>query len=173
MSARRKLVSYFEPWQATVDPGWKTPYQFGPPSYSSVDPDEREILLAEWEGQKGRAEKNANWIIWGSRMGDVGPTKNLMSIPGFDMGRKIIALSRHLDWPEGSPSHQEVAERIAACVSAMAGIGNPSEFIQEVRSLLLDLAKGEFCDDPRESPRIWGLLSRCLPPEEIEAFNAS
>lgn len=140
----KKPRNFYEPWTASINHAWQVPFRFGPPTFASVsDPDLRDMLLAEWEGNKGRAETNADWVVWGSRMAEPCGLRNLAGVPGFDQGRAIIAVTRHLDWPEPMPAHKEVAERIAACVSAMAGVGNPVEAMIVMRDVLVAIAGGD------------------------------
>ena len=58
-----------------------------------------------------------------------------------------------------------MAKRIAAGVTALAGVRDPIKFVGDVRALLPASAQGEF-EDPRDDPRITSLLARCLPPKQ-------
>jgi len=118
-----------------------------------------------------RVDKNADWIIWGSRM------REPCIVKGYPSGevqvmddRRIIAVRRFLGLDDSAPDNEAVAKRICDCVNACKGIGNPEEFVTDARALLLAMVQGDTMD-VREDVRVISLLARCLPPEELELVS--
>jgi hypothetical protein len=163
MARKRKPPrSYFEPWVAA-----KSKLHGDPPNTEGVPEDAAAAMRDAWQ----RAEDNADWVLWGSKMADPCVVRGLVSGDAAVMDdRRIIAVRRTLGLPDGSPDHEAVARRICDCVNACQGVGDPAEFVKDVRALLLALARGEL-DDPREDVRVVSLLARCIPPEELEEFR--
>ena len=161
--ARRKAPKfYFEPWVSTKS---KT---HGEPPETEGLPDEAAATVRDaWQ----RADDNADWIIWGSRMADPCVVQGFVGGEAAVMDdRRIIAVRRWLGLEKDAPGHKEVATRICDCVNALAGVGDPVAFVTEVRALLLSLIRGE-CEDPRMDVRVVSLLARCIPPEELESMK--
>lgn len=165
--ARKRFRSYFEPWAASRDAAWDWAYKFGPPSHGDT-PEEVAQNIADWEAKKAKAEAQADWVLWGSRMSEPSETISLLGKKGFHDGKGIIAVRRFVEPPEGSPSHVDICKRIAECVNAMAGVADPVKFVNDVRSLLWEYAKGECVEDPRDDVRVLSILSRLIPPEQQE-----
>jgi hypothetical protein len=138
-----------------------------PPITEGLPEDAAATIKDAWE----RADQNADWVIWGSKMADP------CVVHGFPNGephvmddRRIIAVRRWLGMEKDAPSHQEIATRICDCVTALAGVGDPAAFVADVRALLLALIRGE-AEDPREDIRVVSLLARCIPPDELESMK--
>jgi hypothetical protein len=161
--ARRRARSYFEPWVARPVKGRARP--FGGVKPELLPQEAFDHLTAGWE----RSREDADWIVWGSRMADPATVVSLEGKVGVMDDRRIIAVSHNGGLPEGSPHHGEIASRIAACVNACAGIAEPETFVAGVRALLLALVNGEA---DRGDPRVLPLLARCIPPDELDAFEA-
>lgn len=157
----RKQKSYFEPWSAARSKAWESAFRFGPPQICRDDPEQ----MARYEGDRGRAEANADWLIWGSRMAEPEVCVGLDGVGVLLGDRRILAISRRADRTDGQPDHEALAKRIASCVNACAGIAKPEELVKLVRGLLLDLVRG---DTDAHDPRALSALSMMIPPEEQE-----
>lgn len=160
--AHKKVRSYFEPWVPRQATARGKP--FGGVKPESIPEDVFKHLMDGWE----RSQEQAEWVIWGSKMADPTIVVSLDGKAGVLDDRRIIAVSYNGGLPKGSINHGEIAERIADCVNATAGIADPVRFVTEARALLLALVKGEA---DRGDDRILPLLARCIPPEELEAFE--
>ena len=161
--AKRKAAprSWFEPWCATKSVAHGTM-----PNVEGLPEKAASLIQEAWQ----RVDNNADWIIWGSGMADPCIAEGFMSGEAKVMSdRRIIAVRRWLGLPDGVPDHEAVANRICECVNSMRGIAAPVEFVEDTRALLLALLQGETMD-PREDHRVVSLLSRCIPPEELETF---
>ena len=157
---RSKPRSYFEPWTATksVMHGTEPPVVEGIPEEAAAK------ILEAWD----RTDRDADWIVWGSGMGEAGIATGYMSgIPKFVDSRRIIAVRRCLGLEKDVPTNADMAKRMAGCVNAMAGVADPETFMEDVRALLMGYAQGE-CDDPREDVKVISLLGRCIPLNEME-----
>lgn len=168
---KRKPRSFFEPWVATKSPTWNIPYRIGPPTFKDGTPEEQRQTVLDWEAKKDKAEKSADWIVWGSKMSQPTICTSLEGQISVANDQGIIAVSRSLSLPEGSPSQAEIATRIAECVTAMAGIADPEAFITDARALMQSYARGECVDDPRKDTRVLSLLCRCVPIEELQGYD--
>ncbi len=169
MARRKALRSYFEPWSASRSKTREAAFANGPPPVPGDESDVRQAAL-DWVAKRAQAEKDADWIIWGSGMAEPGICHKLNGTIFVTDDRRIIAIRRWLGLPVGSPSHEDVAQRIVDCVNACAGIGDPGRFVEDVRALLLEYARGES-SDPREDRRVISLLGRCIPPDEVRDFS--
>lgn len=160
-----KPRSFYEPWLPA-----KSVRVAPRPNVDGVPEEAAASILDAWE----RVDRNADWIIWGSGMVEpsIGTTL-LTGKPYVADDRGIIAVRRRLGIPSDAPTNQDIAERIAECVNALAWISDPVSFVSEVRSLLLGLAQGEYSEDPRTDPRVISLLSRCIPSGELESHDDS
>lgn len=166
-----KTRSYYEPWSATRSSTWNLDFLFGEPKITDPDDPEQSQALVEWNARKASAEKNAPWLIWGS---DISPPAICAGLTGqatFADDKGIITVQKSAVWPDRALTQELMAKRIAACVSACAGIADPEKFVNDVRSLLLSYCQGEAID-PRDDSKVISLLGRCAPPEETEQFNA-
>lgn len=161
--AKQKRRSYSEPWKAERSPTWKIPYRTGPVVVADVDPSDQRQSVLDWEAKKAKAEQNAPWILWGSNLSTPGACTSLDGKVTVTDDMGIIAVHKRGNWAEGQPTPQEHAQRIAACVNSMADVPDPCAFMDEIRELLADLAKGETdrCDK-----RIGRLYATCYPMEE-------
>lgn len=168
--ASGRVKDYYEPWIVTKSRSWESSFKFGPPSTAHLSKEEQQQGVLDWEDAKVRAEKNAEMIVWGSRMDHPSVAKNLDGSVVVVDDRRIIGIAKSATWPESGIGHEHLAKRLAECVNACAGIADPVQFIKDVRALTLSYCKGE-CEDPRIDPRVVSLLSRCIPPEEYEEFK--
>lgn len=151
---------FFEPWRAS-----KSPSHGLAPNVDGLPEDAAASILDAW----GRSDRDADWILWGSKMQEPAIAKGYGTGVGQIIGdERIIAIRRWLGLPEGSPTNEEVAKRIVDCVNAMAGIADPVAYMEDVRALLLGYLKGECDGDPRSDVRIVSLVGRCIPIEEWE-----
>lgn len=155
-----KPRSFFEPWRAT-----KSTMHGARPNVEGFPEDAAQGVLDAWH----RVDRDADWILWGSRMTEPGLAYGYLSGKAqVTNDERIIAVRRWLGLPDGSPTNEAVCKRIAECVNALAGIADPVSFVGEVRALLLHYATGENVEDPREDVKVIGLLGRCIPLEELE-----
>jgi hypothetical protein len=154
-----RQVSVFEPWIAKQSNSWESSFKT-PPMVD--DPD----VLAQWEGARDRAKKNAEWHLWGSGMWEPAICKSLLGGVSVADDRGILATFRpyHTE-RENSPDHGFVARRVAVCVNACAGIINPLDTIDRIRTLLFDLVSGRA---DASDPRILSLGARLIRPEPEE-----
>ena len=139
MARRRAPRSYFEPWSASRSKTWEAAYANGPPPVPGDESDVRQAAL-DWMAKRGQAEKDADWIIWGSGMAEPGVCHNLNGTITVTDDRRIIAIRRWLGLPVGSPSHGDVAQRIVDCVNACAGMGIRAGSWRTCAVLLLEYA---------------------------------
>ena len=158
--------SYYEPWTATKSSLWNLPYELGPPKWGAT-PEALSESIDAWEASRNKAEKDADWVIWGSKLSVPGLCKNIDGSITVATDQAIIALSKK-PYPKGEVEHTEIAKRIVACVNACAGISDPERFIKDVRALMLAYLQGD-AEDPRQDPRVGSILGRCIPPEELES----
>lgn len=165
--ARRKVTprSYFEPWTATKSAvPFKNPFADGIPEGANPEAAERVIDACE------RLSEQADWVIWGSKMADPAIAVDMLTgKPVVSDDRRIIAVRRTQGLSDKAPTNKDIAIRIADCVNACKGIADPVAFIEDARDLLRDCVRGEA--DPREDNRIYSLLGRCIPLEELEEIN--
>jgi hypothetical protein len=131
-----------------------------------VEPDVAAQLVEAFE----RADAQADWLVWGSGMSEPCLCTALTGEKTVTSDRRIIVAVRHAKGlPKGSPGQAALARRIAACVNALAGCPEPEETIALVRSVLLDLARGEA---DRGDTRVVAALARLIPPHELEGFRS-
>jgi hypothetical protein len=161
MAKRKPVRSYFEPWVAT-----KSAAHGGLPNVEGIPADAARAIVDAWY----RNDKNAPWVVWGSQMLDPCVVRGFMSGEHVVMDDRAIIAVRRGPRPEGTPDHESVAKRICECVNACRGIGDPDEFVKDVRALLLHQISGE-ADDPREDSRVISLLARSIPPDELEKLG--
>jgi hypothetical protein len=149
----RKVLDYFEPWLPRKSTSWEGGFRFRPVC------DDREVL-DKWDAARDRAEKNAEWDLWGDRLWTPSATLSLLGEASVDDGRGIVATFRpyHTE-RQGTPDHGQLARRAAECVNACAGIVNPTDAIERARSLLFDLAQGRA---DASDPRVVSCLARLL-----------
>ncbi len=168
MSKYAKPKTYFEPWTAKRSPTWEASFKSEPPAPRTCNPEEQADADRSWRwdwlAAKARAEANSPFLIWGTGLDSPTVASTLLGTPTVidDMGI-VATITKHTSWPTVGPGHEEVAKRIAACVSACAGIADPVKFITDVRALLLAQAKSEY-----EDPRVLALLARCISPNQFE-----
>jgi hypothetical protein len=163
---RQAPRDFHEPWTAmrSVSAGGGNPFPDGVPE--GFDPEAASKMI----DAACRAVENADWIIWGSNMAERGLSVGyLTGSINIGDGRRIIAVSRKLGLPEGSPDHEQIAKRIAECVNACAYIPSPEQFVADLRAVLLELLNGDA--DPRTDDRLLSLVARCIPQEEIERLH--
>ena len=169
MARPAKPKDFHEPWTATVSPCWESPFKFTKPLHAET-PEALAAAINLWEAEKASAKEHAEWIIWGARVWEPALCSNFdgsITVMG-DQG--ILAIQRRAT-KNGSTDQAAIATRIAACVSACAGIADPQKFIADARQVFLELVRGEFDGDPRQDHRIVSLLGRCIPTEEFDKFN--
>jgi hypothetical protein len=162
--AKQKRRSYGEPWIAERSPLWALNYSSGPPSYKDGTPEEQRQVVLDWEAKRDRSEANADWILWGHNLSDPAICTSLTGVRTVSDDRGIIAISKRNTSRDGLPTHEEYAKRIAACVTAMAGIPDPLAWVAEVRELLDSMARG---NTDRHDPQVGRLLVLSDPIEEI------
>jgi hypothetical protein len=167
MARKQRPRDFHEPWVATRSKTWDSPFRGGPPKFGD---NEEEIAqnVANWEAAKARAEANADWIIWGSRLAEPTVCYGLTGSIGVADDRRILTFVKQNGYPDKAPTHEDFARRIVACVNACAGIANPESFVTEVRALLKDLLIRET---DREDSRVLSLLARCIPIEELQKYE--
>jgi hypothetical protein len=136
---KKRIRDYHEPWSASKSDLWTLGFRT-PPKHAD-SPEELRVVVADWEAARGKAEKNADWIIWGSRLNEPAVVASLLGTHGYADDRRILTFSRMLGLPEGSPDHEEFAKRVVDCVNAMTGIGDPIAFMQELTAFLMDMSK--------------------------------
>ena len=155
-----KPRSWFEPWTAT-----KSTTHGQSPNVEGIPEDAAVSILDAW----GRADRDADWILWGSGMCVPGLAVGLLSgTPIVCDDKRILAIRRVLGLPDGSPTNEETCKRIADCINAMEGIADPVAFITDTRAMLLSYLNGECVDDPRDDQRVLSLLARCIPLDEVK-----
>lgn len=161
MPRPRKPRSFWEPWRPDLSVALDKP-----PNVEGLPEDAAQSIL----DAHARVLENAPYFMWGSRMADPHVTSDWMgATPTLAPGdRTLFQVHKLRGLPDGSPTHAEVAKRIAECVNAMAGIADPARFITDVRVLLQTYRRGECLHDPRHDPKVWSLSDRCIPPEELE-----
>lgn len=154
-----KPRSYFEPWRAT-----KSVMHGVCPNVDDIPDVAASYCSDAWY----RADRDADWILWGSRMSEPGVALDYLSGQTHTTNdERIIAVRRCLGLADGSPTNEEVCKRIAECVNALAGIADPVSFVSDARSLLFSCVRGE-CDDPRDDVRMISLLGRCVPLDQAK-----
>lgn len=168
MARKKRPKSYHEPWTTAKSKVWESGFRFGPPKHRET-PEELLDAISQWESAKQRAEDNAEWVIWGSKMFVPEISTTLVGEISVSDDTGIIAIARKAT-KDGQTDQEEIAKRIAECVNACAGIADPERFIKDVRALLLGYTRGE-CEDPRSDPNVIGLLCRCIPLEELESHG--
>jgi hypothetical protein len=164
--ASRIPKCYYEPWSATKSSLWDSPYRFGPPKWGAT-PEELSEAIDAWQASKHKAEKDADWVIWGSKIAVPGLCKNIDGSVTVATDQAILAFSKK-PIPKGGVDHEAIAKRVVACVNACAGINDPESLIKDVRALMLAYLQGD-CEDPRQDPRVGSILGRCIPIEELES----
>lgn len=158
-----KPRSFFEPWTSSQSPSvGKEPNVEGLPTDAAAS------ILDGWH----RAKKNAPWLIWGSGMtAPTIATGYLSGKPVVMDDRQIIAVRKPTTDKEDAPTAEEIATRIATCVTAMAGIADPVAFIVDVRALLNSYSSRSEEHDPYEDLRFVRLLCLCVPLDELEIYE--
>lgn len=166
----RKPKCYYEPWTPSRSSIWELGFLHGRPVVTDEADMDQVQRLSDWEASRKLAEQNAPWILWGTGVSQPSICGSLDGTMTYSSDQGIIAIQKSATWPDKSISHEHMAKRIAACVSACAGIADPEKFIADVRSMMLTYAHGE-ASDPRDDPKVFSLLERCIPPEEMEQFD--
>ena len=166
MARKQRPRDFHEPWVATKSKTWDIPFRGDPPKHGDTEEDVAQNV-ANWEAARARAEANADWIIWGSRLAESAVCYNLTGSIGVADDRRILTFAKPNGFPDKAPSHEDFARRVVACVNACAGIANPESFVTEVRALLKDLLTRET---DREDSRVLSLLARCIPMEELKTY---
>jgi hypothetical protein len=167
MARSKAPRDYHEPWFTARSTTWDAAFRFGPPARAE-SPEELSREVADWHAKRAKAEADADWIVWGSRLAEPAACTNLDGSCVVADDRRIVTMMRRSGFPEGAPTHEQFARRVVACVNACAGIANPESFVAEVRSLLLEFARNEA--DHHDS-RVLSLLARCIPPGELDQFS--
>lgn len=168
MARKKRPKSYHEPWTTSKSRAWESAFRFGPPKHRET-PEELLDAISQWESAKLRAEDNAEWILWGSKMFLPEISTSITGTIVVSDDTSIIAIAKKAT-KDGHTNQEEIAKRVAECINAMAGIVDPERFIKDVRALLLGYTLGE-CEDPRADPVVTGLLCRCIPLEELESHG--
>lgn len=161
--AKPKPKFYFEPWRAEISPRVRSAANCGDRRPEGADEDAWQRVL----DARKRAEDQADWLVWGSKMGPISVATSLEGVNTVMSDERIIVEVKPFVRPEKSATQEEIARRIATCVNACAGIATPETFVAEVRRLLLEFVRGE--SDSRDD-RVLQLLARCIPPEELAKF---
>ena len=132
MARKKAPRDYREPWTPTKSKlHGERPFKDGLPA--DWPEGVAQGVLDAWE----RADQNADWVVWGSRMAAPTVVTNLNGKSQvMDDQRIVLVIRRSLGLPEGAPNQEEIAKRIAECVNALAGVGDPSAFMVDVRALL-------------------------------------
>lgn len=163
---KKRMLSkpqFHEPWTAQRSvTASKDPFPDGPPE--GADPDAVERTRASAQSVAERAE----YVLWGSRMATPVLTKSMFGEPVVMDDRRIIAISRSAT--VGPVTPKELAERIAVCVNAFAGIHDPKQFLSDIRVLLWEYAQGNG-PDPRQDSRIITLLAQCGTADEADEIG--
>jgi hypothetical protein len=152
---------HFEPWRAERSTTWEAGFAYGPPA----DP----VLRDDWLSAQGRAEKNADWLVWAAGMTTPTVCDNLSGTVSFDAGEGIIARISvvHSDHP-AAPDQEQVARRIAECVNALAGVHDPVAALAAAREVLGLLYHGRL--DPADA-RVLAAWVRLLPAADFETIR--
>jgi hypothetical protein len=163
MPRKPKHRDFFEPWKPLktrlVGPA---PFADGIPP--EVDSEAAERIRAAHE----KAVENADVVIWGSRMvepaiaTDIGGQKSIVMDD-----RHIITVVRRQTTPEGSVTHDQVADRLCDCVNACRNIPEPGHVIEGLKKLLFDMLRG---DADRCDGRVLSLYAQMFS-EPQELFN--
>lgn len=165
MAKKKQRQSYAEPWTGERSQTWRVAFRHGPPAMLDFDEVERRQAELDFEAKKFKAEENAPWIIWGTGLSTPTICTSLLGKVSVSSDNDIIlTVHRRGGWQEGQPTHKDTTERVVDCVNAMAGVADPSVFMEEVRELLCDMARG---DADRNDLRIGRLYVTCFPNEEI------
>src|SRR3954463_3242059 len=137
--AKRKARDFFEPWEARKDTAWEA--RVRSPLAEGVDPG----VVERWHADKARAEKNADWHVWGSRMWKPSLMSTVDGQPSvsWDTRHIVAKVTKLATEHENPPSHEDVARRIAECVNACQGVADPVDAMARARSLLLDMVNGK------------------------------
>jgi hypothetical protein len=156
---KRKPPDYFEPWNCEQSRSWEAAFRTGPPP---VDPVQDEEVIGRWYMARDRADREAPWLIWGSRMWEPAICHSLLGGITVADDRHILVhvlaqVGRPITAREKAPSQQQIAERIVACVNALKGVADPADALERARALLLDLALGRAAAD---DPRVLSVLTR-------------
>lgn len=139
MAKKKRIRDWAEPWTLEKSNAWRETYKSPPKTAAS--PEELRIAVAEWEAARGKAEKNADVMILGSRLAEPEVLPSMLGTPTYVDDRRILTFARLLGLPEGSPTHEEFAQRCVDCVNSMAGIGDPVEFMGELTAFLEDMSR--------------------------------
>jgi hypothetical protein len=160
--ARKKLRDYHEPWTTSQDTTWETGFRFPPvlSEYRTQDD------VNAWHAAKENAKAKAHWTVWAARMSEPRIYEYQGQIKCWE-GKGIIGWTRNM--PDGV-SHEEMATRVCECVNAMRAVADPLALIEDVRSLLLDIIRGQTGP---EDPRILKCLARLIPADEIAKLEDS
>ena len=137
MPEGRAPKSYFEPWAAARSRTWESGFGLElPPAPDTWDESDKRQWDAGWKAKRVKAEAEADWILWGSQMQHPTIAVALLGKPVvIDDQGIVVVVRKSKAWPGGGPSPEEVAKRIAACVTACAAIADPIKFITDVCGL--------------------------------------
>lgn len=158
--AKRKPTprNFFEPWVAN-----KSLSHGKEPATDGIPDEVRASISDAWH----RSDRDADWILWGSGMAEPAIAVGFASgKPAVMDDRRIIAIRRTTGLAEGSVNNEEIAKRIAECVTALAGVADPVAFVEDVRALLRVYALGTDIPDATEDLRFMRLWMQCVPLEE-------
>jgi hypothetical protein len=135
----KKIRDYHEPWTLVKSDLWKLGFKHPPTMADS--PEELRYAVADWEAARDKAEKNADVLIMGSRLTEPAMINRLTGWCSYWDDRRILTIARMLGLPDGSPTHEEFAQRVVDCINAMTGIGDPVAFMQELTAFLMDMSR--------------------------------
>jgi hypothetical protein len=161
---KQKPRDYNEPWIATRSKSWEAGFALGPPK-SAATPELLSERIADWTAARAKAEANADWLIWGSRLSEPTVCFTPENEPVYMDDRRILAVSRMMGTPDGTANQEEYAKRIAATMNAMVGIADPEAFMMELKEFLLDMARDPI--DQFFELRAIKLLSKCTLQEDL------
>ncbi len=163
MAGKKRIRDWAEPWTLVKSDAWRE--SFKTPPQSAASPEELRMAVAEWEAARARAERDADVMILGSRLAEPEVLSSLGGALIYKDDRRILTFSRLLGLPDGSPTHEEYAQRIVDSVNAMAGIGDPVAFMRELTAFLEDMARDPI--DPFFNGRATRLLFKIPEHKDV------
>jgi len=158
MSKRNK---FYEPWvakAATSSLVWTSPPQ-APEWY---DDSEKRQWDSDWNIKLIKTMRDRPWHCLGSNMSPPSISWTITGKPVvIDDQQIMLEVTKHGSWPEGSPTHAEVAQRVAACVTAMTGIDSPIGFMEQLRSIVAACEKTSEVRDRQLWRHLKDLVQEC------------
>ncbi len=147
-----KVRHYFEPWTAKRAP-------VKPPTAPLVPDDPLSVQVHD---SYDRSVRDADWIVWGSGMGEPCVCTSLLGEPSvMDDRRIIVKVGKLVTDRDDAPGREAFARRIVACVNACEGLIDPERAVGETRQLLLDALQGR----PIEPIRVVRCLALLSPAD--------